>query len=315
MTNRLKLRTYIHEAFFARDKASLAKIVKDAEEAAAADPDAGDDTHQEPDGDEGKHASNVHVHIEHKGGTGDTIDARVAKLEDGMKSIDSKLTKIADAIAKDAGDDDKDDKETKDAKDDGDDEDDDDKKKTDDVEAPDGETGALSAEKLAEAEPELMNADPALKTGKMQMGDAKYVEAINRGLKLLVKDIRARAEVLSPGIKLTMDAKPGKATQKALCDARRTVLTKAIATDSGKAAVGSFTAADIKGMSCEMARTVFKDASERMKASNNRNQSSGGTYVASDSPFVARDAQVEKLKQINQANHDFWSKQTGAVRH
>ena len=293
------LRDYIHDAFFARDKASLASIVKDAEEdippellkKAAEGGDNGD--HDEPDGDEGtKHQSAVHVHIEH-GKASDSLDSRVGALETGMKSIDAKLSKIADALPDFLKkDDDKDGDATKDEGE------------------LSGEEGAQSAEKLTAAEPELMEADPALKTGPSKMGDAKYIAAINVQLPKLVQDTRARAEALAPGIKFqTFDAKPNLATAKTICDMRRAALTAAAGTETGKQVLGRTTADVIKGMPCADVRRAFLDASDRVRDINN---GQGRNYqpVRVDTRSF-RQGQSAVLKGINERNHAMWEKQMG----
>jgi hypothetical protein len=308
-TQRRTVRDFINDAFFARDKASLAAIVKDAEEAIP--PEL---LQQEPDGDEGdeKHNSAVHVHIKHGGDA--SVEDRIGKLEGGLKAIDTKLSLMCDAIAKatkdgelppwlqggaegeggdpaaaEGGDPPKD-------------------PPTEDMDVPDGEEGKLSMEKLAAAEPELMDADGSKKTGEMKMGDA----AVVKGLARLIKDVRARGEILVPGFKMpTIDAKPGLKTADALCGARRAVLDAAAKTADGKAILGRWTPETIKRMSCDGVRALFLDASDRMKARNNTKDN----FVAGDDVFIARDEQTARLKKINAANHDFWSKQTGAPRH
>lgn len=303
MSNRT-LADWMRAAFLQKDKASVTALIADAEAEQAPpngngksdgdDEGSGDDKGQEGGGD--KHASNIHIHVEH--GAQDTVETRVAKLEDSVTKLVTSFDSMTKAI--------------KDGElppwlkkgDDGDG-DDDKKEETADegIEVPEGETGALSAEKLQEAEPELMDSLGSKKTGEMRMGDAAVVKAVAK----LVKDVKARAEILSPGIKLQLDAKPGATTQKALCDARRTALTKAVATDAGRKAVGSFTASDIKAMSCDLTRTVFKDASERMAAINNTSQT--GFFTGDDF-----EQQVKPLKGINARHKDFWEAQMGKPR-
>jgi hypothetical protein len=307
---------YVRDAFFARDKATLAAIVKDAEEAVLPMPPV-EGEHKEPDGDEDDNQRHsVHVHVEH-GKDAAALEGRVGKIEDSLKALDTKITSFFDAIIKDGDlppwlqkggeggegedppkDDDKDPPPPPP------------EDPTKDEDVKEGETGALSAEKLTAAEPELMDADGSLKTGPMKMGDAAYVAAVQKGIGRLVRDVRARAEILSPGIKFqTIDAKPGMGTAKALCDMRRQALGKA-----GKAALGRFTSDSIKGMSCESVRVLFLDASDRQAAANKLASSQQG-YVTGDDVFTPNDTQVGRLKAINTANRDFWSKQTNGVRH
>jgi hypothetical protein len=303
------LRDYIQDAFFARDKATLAAIVKDAEEGVIPNGE------EEPDGDEGRHASNVHVHIEHKGGTGDNANGggdkdetneRLGKLEDGLKSLGDKMTKLFDSL------------QIKDGelppwlkKKDGDEEGEG-GDKTGDEEGV--EAGAQTAEKLSSAEPELMEADPALKTGRSMMGDAVYTERVHKLVPVLVNDMRARAEVLSPGFKMpTFDAKPGKQTQDSICGFRRNALVSAAGTEKGAKILGSYTADSIKTMSCDAVRMLFNDASNRMRDANN-----GGQFTHNPDAWrqpgnmaTVRQAQAQRLSGINKANADFWAKQSG----
>ena len=302
--SRRTIRDYISAAFLARDKATVDTIIKDAEKAI---PDGDDEDHKEPDGDEGD--THVHLHLSKNGdasSTGDAvIDGRFAKIEDGLRSLDKKVSKFFDALppeflkGKKDGDDDKKDDDTKDTKDVG--------------ELP-GEEGAMTAQALTTAEPDLMEADPALKTGPSKMGDAAYVEAVGKQLVKLIKDTRARAEVLVPGIKFaTFDAAPAKAeTAKLLCGMRRDTLLKAAATDAGKRVLGRYTADAITGLDCGGVRLAFLDASDRMRDVNNgqgRNFQSGATVDARS----FRQGQSAVLKSINEKNHAHWEKQMGRL--
>jgi hypothetical protein len=291
------LRDYIHDAFFARDKASLATIVKDAEEdippelLKKAAEEGGNGDHDEPDGDEGtKHQSAVHVHIEH-GKASDSLDSRVGALETGMKSIDAKLSRIADALPDFL-------------------KKDDDKEPTKDEGELAGEEGAQTAEKLTAAEPDLMEADPALKTGPSKMGDAAYVAAVGKQVTALIQDTRARAEALSPGIRFaTFDAKPNMATAKSVCDMRRAALTAAAGTEAGRKVLGRYTADAIKGLSCADVRRQFLDASDRVRDINNGQGRNHQLVVVDARSF--RQGQQATLKSINQRNHEHWEKQMG----
>jgi hypothetical protein len=328
-------RDYLHDAFFAKDKASLAKIVKDAEENpfAKKDDENGDDDNKDQkdkdkDNNEGsesgdgsgddndvKKSGGVHFHIEPHVTHSDQMAARITKLEDGFSKINDSLTKVLDAIAKGGT---KDDLFVKKDKEDKDDDKTEDTKDESSVEEPGigrltpEETeaeAALSAEKLTAAEPDLMEADPSLKTGKNRMGDAKYVAATNKALAKLVKDVRARAEILAPGYKLpVVDAAPGQPTADALCRIRRTVLAKA-----NPKALGRFTVNDMKSMSCSAIRTLFLDASDRQKEFNNTKASSPAQPVmrVGDEALSDFGMQAQVLRSINTTNRDFWAKQTG----
>jgi hypothetical protein len=307
------LRDYIYQGFFARDKASVAAIADAAEEDPPAD--------GEPDGDEGKHASNVHVHIEHKSGENGTGDAdgdkdeeRFKKIEDTVKALDAKITKVLDAVTKartgDAeGDDD----------DKGDDKGDDDDKKGDETTDAEGETGAQTASAPPSAEPDLMEADPALKTGKSQMGDAAFGARVNQAMLALVRDTKARAEVLAPGIGIgVLDGAPGEQNRMTvagtrICSLRRNALTKAAASEKGKQAMGRYTADHVKAMSCDAVRMLFLDASDRMREINNATNVPSPNFgtAGQPGPGAYRAAQAQRLAGINKANKDFWAKQNG----
>jgi len=306
---RRTLADFIRQGFHARDKATCDQIIRDAEAAAEEE----DNNHDEPDGDEG----DVHVHV-HRDAK-DSDDKRLSKLEDSVTRIDKTLTRLGDALTKLTGKDDglpealkkhqfgkKDDdsEETEDAVEGG---------------APSAtpELGAQSAEALTAAEPDLMDADPALKTGKSMMGDAAYVAAVSTATAKLFHDTAMRAAVLSPGLKMpTLDAVArGTATQEALCAFRRRSLTQALSSDLGHVAVGQMHNPDtIQGLSCEEARKLFKDASEKMREINNARG-----YVVNQAALQTTDirsyrsAMAQKLAGINNSNREFWAKQTGRM--
>jgi uncharacterized protein len=295
---------YLRAAFFAKDKSSLAAIVQDAEENIPEDP-----AHAEPDGDEGKHASNVHVHIEHKGSTADNnngegeTEKRLTALEDKVGAMDGKLTKVLDHLAKDEN---------------GNGDDDDKKKPPPDTNDQNGVEGAVTAKPLESANAELMEADPALKTGRSFMGDSADPTLKARAIKAmdkLVQDSVARAEILSPGIQMpTFDAAASGGLEVAgdrLCGLRRDALLGALMTNDGKVALGSRYGADlIKRMSCESVRALFLDASDRMRAANRVMPGVSGGLPA-DQARTAREEQAARIRSINAANKAFWERQTG----
>jgi hypothetical protein len=345
MSKMTDIRGFITRAFWADDKETLAQIVKDAE-ANGKKNGNGDDDHDEPDGDEGTH---IHLHMEGKDGkrTGDEQDpdteSRLKNLEDGFKDVGRKMSKIMDALgvkdgelpealkkhqfgAKDEGDDDDDDKKDNgDGDDNGDGEDDGDKKenpfakKEDTDDAPTANEGAMTASDPGSvAGAELMEADPALKTGKSMMGDAKNVGRWNTALAHYIRDNVARAEVLSPGIKAnkrTLDhggVFKINDTGKAICDLRRDSLGRALTTDAGKQAVGRYvTKAALKAMSCDAVRMAFLTASDNMRALNNAAGTPQPGNWTHEDPRAFRDAQQSRLHSINEANRKFWAEQTG----
>ena len=316
---------YINRAFFAKDKATRDAIVADAIKDAEAE-------HGEPDGDEGKQAIVIHNHHNEGGDDGEktgdkALGGRVAALEDGLKSLDRKISKVLDAVAKHAtkdedGDEDgekKDDDappaDEKKSEDEFPPKDDDDaEKKSDDAE---GVQGAMVSKGPGSAEPELMEADPALKTGASKMGDAERKSRRMRALVGVVRDCAARAELLAPGIKIAQLDSGGidnlVAVGSRLCALRREALAKVATTDAGPKVLGRYADADSrKGMSCDAVRMLFVDASDRMRQLNNAR--GVASPMVNDTVRSYRDAQVAVLKSINQQNHDFWNKRQAVER-
>jgi len=362
------IKDYIREAFFARDKASLAQIVKDAE---------GDNpfAHAEPDGDEGTDQRSVHVHVHQHGNSpaeksdesstaeleknaDDDDDAstedsvadkaligRVSRLETGMRNIDRKLSKITDAlgvldetspVSGPAGLLGPDNVKVVEAQGEG--------MHTTPEAAPEGSVGesrdqlenlgehakpakdtddegnALVSEELQSVSPELMEADPSLNTGRSHMGDAEYKARVFQGTNALIRETRARAAVLAPGLRQrAFDAAVGpKIAQAAICNLRRAALDAAFKDDERRAALGPYVTADgIKRMSCDAIRVAFLQASDNVRAANNAaNRPSGAQYIgASQTPRAMHDAQAATLKSINEKNKAFWSKQNGHQIH
>jgi hypothetical protein len=312
----------IHRAFFAEDKAALAAIIKDAEKEKK---NGDDDDHDEPDGDEGHH---IHLHLgdKTKDDQDPDVQSRLKNLEDGFKSIDSKVSRVLDHLAKDGelpealkkhqfGK-----KEDDDGDGDGDNGDGDgDEKKDETEDAPAGNEEALTAsDPGGVAGAELMEADPALKTGQSMMGDKKMVGRWNTALGNYVRDTAARAEVLSPGIKITKNLDAGgvanlKAIGTGVCDLRRASLGKALTSDQGRQAVGRYiTVAGIKKMSCDAVRIAFLQASDAMRQMNNDvGKAAPGSSFTGEDPRAYRDRQTQTLAGINKANREFWAKQTG----
>lgn len=313
--SRRSLRDYIHDAFFARDKATLAQIVRDAEEDVppwAKKEDNGGDNgngngngngkHAEPDGDEGDHhASNVHVHIEHGKGddTGDSgkLVDRVTKLEDGFdkvaKSVD-RMAKVLDAMGR--------------ANDEG--------TGTPVPPSKEGEDGDLTMTDPPGVDAELMEADPVPEQERMRMGDAAYTARRATGIAALLKDTVARAEVLVPGVKMpTWDSADGTQLSKQLCGLRRSVLVQVASSETGAAVLGNY-AATVKTMSCDAVRFLFRDASDKRRALNNqRNQPSPmfGDHAANLRGY--RNQQQAIIADINKRNNEYWAGRITSTRH
>src|SRR3954469_12606245 len=100
--SRRTIRDYIHQAFLSRDKASVAAVADEAEQAFAQpneEKDGGDDG---DDKDHSGHQGGVHVHIEHGGKEPSTdaksADARFAKIEDSIAKLTKTISRVADAV-------------------------------------------------------------------------------------------------------------------------------------------------------------------------------------------------------------------------
>jgi hypothetical protein len=291
------IRDYISQAFLARDKATVDQVIKDAEKELVVDPD----DHDEPDGDEKD--THVHLHLTKNGDTttGDiAIDSRFKSVEDSIKALDTKMSKFMDTVMSKDGD------LPPWLKKDGDKDPDD---KTNDAGELGGEEGAMTAQALSSVEPDLMEADPALNTGPSKMGDAAYIAAVRKGIQKVVKDTRARAEMLVPGMKFaTFDAAPRQETAKLLCDMRRDALKKASTSDAGKRLLGSaYTADAISGLDCGAVRLLFKSTTDRARDDNN-GQGRNFQSVTIDMRGY-RDQAARQLKSINERNKAFWDKQ------
>ena len=303
---------YINRAFFARDKATVAAIVADAEK----------ELEKEPDGDEGDGSKTVNVHVHGSAPAADAAtEKRLGSLEDSLRALDRKITTVMDAVAKVTAktkDEDEDDKPPPEDKEDGDDAgdsdeggDDDGEKKTDDA---DNIVGAMVAKKLPSLEAELMEADPALKTGKSKMGDAETKSRRQRALANVVRDCAARAELLAPGVKIaqldsvTLD--DAKVVAGRLCALRKTALVKTAGSDHAAQITGRYTADAIKDMSCDAVRMLFVDASDRMRALNNARGVSSPMHGMTTGQMNGRAHQTAVLKGINQINKEFWDKQS-----
>lgn len=115
--------------------------------------------------------------------------------------------------------------------------------------------------------------------------------------------IVARAEILSPGASIkTAD---GKANVADVEGHMRDTLTKANATDAGKAAIAPFLAGrDIAKLTGDSLSAVFIGSAELMRAQNNQR---GARTAAATRDF----GPVSTVASINSQNRDFWAKRTG----
>jgi len=123
------------------------------------------------------------------------------------------------------------------------------------------------------------------------------------GLVTEFQDTVARAEILSPGIKLpTFDGKAtAKTTKDSLCALRRAALANAFATDAGQKAIKPILTgdADFQKMTCDAVGLVFRAASEVTKIANN----AGAKAPAKD----AKSAAVLTVADMNRQNRAFWA--------
>jgi hypothetical protein len=328
------IRDWMSHAFFARDKATFARLADEAEQEAvlaakgmppqgngngngAVAPDV-DQLHQEPDGDEGKHPQNVHIHVEHQGGNGDNgqgngngapaLADRVARLEDGVKGINDKLSRVLDALPPEflKKGDDEDEGDTKDADWGGD--------------VTEGgntgkEDGGLTMKAPPSSSAELVEADPALPQEKTRMGDAAIKARTIQAMGNVMRDTVARAEVLAPGIKVgTLDAggiDKWATTQKRLHTLRQSALKKLM--ESDKASVLGPYAATADTMSYDATRLIFNDASEKMRQANNAANTPSPMFGDAGSLRGYRSRQEAVIGSINDANRAHWEKQGVAM--
>jgi hypothetical protein len=125
------------------------------------------------------------------------------------------------------------------------------------------------------------------------------------GLKSEFTETLARAEILSPGIKLpTFDAKADqKKTADSLCALRRKALANAFKDDDRKEFVSPFVGdrPDFSKLTCDAAKQMFVGASELAKRANNRAQ-------VFDTRRAATDAHSNSIKSINEAHRAFWKR-------
>ena len=309
---------YILRGFVSRDKATVDAVMKEAEAALALDAKNGNGNgeHDEPDGDEGKQAIIIHNHHNEGGnGTDDTdasggdddwkkaVDTQMKELRDGLAKLTDMMTTRAASKDEDKGDDD-----------------DDDKKESKDQDVPlpaSAGEGAQTGIDPPSAEPDLMEADPALKMGPTMMGDAANRSRINQAMNNVIRDTKARAEVLSPGIKIGVldgalgDDRMRQAGQR-ICDTRRKALVAAAGNERGMVAVGRHTADSIKTMSCDAVRMLFIDASDRMRQMNNAQNLPSPQF--GDMRRAANSDLRSRIEGINKRNAEFWATQGGVGR-
>lgn len=150
-----------------------------------------------------------------------------------------------------------------------------------------------------EGDPDEFNDDdPEGETTGQMTGDAAYAPAQRQ-------DVIARAEVLSPGIKLpTTDSQQTKGT---LAKFKRRALDSAYQTELGKAAIDPFLAGkkpEFKKLPGSTIDAAFYGASEMMKARNNQ---SFGALAQKTMDF----GRTTTPADINKANAAYWAARSG----
>lgn len=121
-----------------------------------------------------------------------------------------------------------------------------------------------------------------------------------------VNDVFARAEILSPGIKLpTFDAKAdSKSTRDSLCALRRKALRNAYANDKTRDFIEPFVGSepDFKTLDCAKMQAAFVGASELIKRSNN------ATLRTSRDSMSPQARITNQIAEMNRANAEFWAR-------
>jgi len=114
-----------------------------------------------------------------------------------------------------------------------------------------------------------------------------------------LKKVAARAEILSPGVKLVSK---DKAAERQEIDAfMRSTLIKAYATDSGKEAIAPFLSGrEIKDLTKDALASVFIGSAELMRVKNN---AAAGRSSAATKDFGSTSSAAD----INARNREFWA--------
>ena len=130
-----------------------------------------------------------------------------------------------------------------------------------------------------------------------------------------LKEILSRAEILSPGIKLSMPTADALADPKksrdALCNCKRKALDAAMQTEDGKKAVLPFLGGKTTDKaSCATVDAAFIGASELIAAT--RNAGIGRVMNSINTKDAGRKAPATDVDSLNKANREFWAKRGGA---
>lgn len=238
-------------AFATKDEAAFEKAMEEADKPA-------DGAEARKDGE-----SAVHVHI-HNGvpekpkeaesadegekPEGEAAADPLAAIMEMLKKFDERLTAIEQSVAKNA--------EAESAKTEG-------KTEDDNADLGTAETGEDDTVTMDDEPLEIADDKEKEDVGKKGTMDAAPVIAE-------IIDVKARAEILVPGVRFpTFDAKDGKIGDK-LGGFRRKVLKHAISTEVGAKIVNPILAgSDLKAMTFDAVKVAFNAASEAMRAHNN----------------------------------------------
>ncbi|MGI4812812.1 MAG: DUF2213 domain-containing protein [Janthinobacterium lividum] len=232
----------------------------------------------------GDPAQHIHIHMpgaEKDDGKEETNDEEIKpaddpdrKLSEVLSKFDARLTSIESAVSELKGKktDDSEEEKKEETKDGDGDEDDD-------------------ADQTADADEE----GEAEKESKKSTNDSA-------SFKSEFQDARARAEILSPGVKLpTFDAKAAKKkTSDSICVLRRRALRASLDGENAdlvKAITGD---ADVSKMTCDTAKAFFNAASELVKQKNSLAPRASAKTDDSKTGWA----------DINKRHNDFWSNRT-----
>lgn len=217
----------------------------------------------------------------------DGVAASVTKILTTVESMDARLKKVEEARTKDEEEEAARQKAEDEAEEKA-------RKEKEEQEAKDAEASGAKEEAVGDTILEAESVGTVLNLGKVYTGDAATDP---------LKDIGARAEILSPGIQIpTKDSVKGnKGT--VLAGFMRQALEKCATTDAGKQCVETFLMGrkigDLRGHAL---LGVFNGASELMRTRNN--QATQRLTSASTKDF----GKPTTIADINKANREFWSK-------
>lgn len=168
-------------------------------------------------------------------------------------------------------------------------------KRVGDMEAEKKETEDEDEEESEETNDDVLEAEKA--KNNPDAGGETYT-----GDSAALTDLRSRAEILVPGI--TFGTRDGKVkVADHICSCQRQALTKAMATDSGKAVVEPFLfGRALDKLTADQVAAAFNGASELAKVRNNDK--------AARTASVTRDfGKTKSIAEINAANRKHWQGQ------